>query len=590
MLSSWVRCLGALLFLASVAQAQFQFFEHMFGGGHQEHHQQNTQNSASNSARYQQLWEGTNCNKYLCPGTLACVDFPHHCPCAHPNVEDKVELGEGSAVCISKGGYKPGEAARKIEPTPNYDPAQNTLLSPVHIPEDPNGVLKETHPAMGILANSGLVIQRQLELMNVMIGFEQANKYVIMDANGNHIGYMAEQEKGMANMMARQWFRTHRSFVTHVFDRHENEVLRFHRPFSWINSRIRVYDPLDVAKSAFSSSTAVQTASSGSLVQATGTSNARISPLGLEDMRVIGEAQQQWAPLRRKYNLFTYHHSPLSATEMGTQRLPLSQTGLSNSQQMQLTQTNASGQDVGEYHQFAYVDEPFLSWDFSLRSADNRLIGSVNRNFVGFARELFTDTGVYALRMDSAALGSEDLTTRTNAPTGMTLDQRAVMLATAVSIDFDYFSRHSGAGGFGFMPIWFPGIGGEAAAGGAAAGGAAAGEAGAVGEAAAGTIGRAGAAGGIAEGAAAGAAGAGAMAGYDALSRGMAGDSNSQHPPPPEQQPYSADQQSSVSGQAGPYGDVWAEEQEDPFARAPEDPWNIEEPDDEGEEGDNDWF
>ncbi|KAJ8192377.1 hypothetical protein LV164_003660 [Aspergillus fumigatus] len=406
-----------------------------------------------------------------------------------------------------------------------------------------------------------------------------------MDANGNHIGYMAEQEKGMANMMARQWFRTHRSFVTHVFDRHENEVLRFHRPFSWINSRIRVYDPLDVAKSAFSSSTAVQTASSGSLVQATGTSNARISPLGLEDMRVIGEAQQQWAPLRRKYNLFTYHHSPLSATEMGTQRLPLSQTGLSNSQQMQLTQTNASGQDVGEYHQFAYVDEPFLSWDFSLRSADNRLIGSVNRNFVGFARELFTDTGVYALRMDSAALGSEDLTTRTNAPTGMTLDQRAVMLATAVSIDFDYFSRHSGAGGFGFMPIWFPGIGGEAAAGGAAAG-----EAGAVGEAAAGTIGRAGAAGGIAEGAAAGAAGAGAMAGYDALSRGMAGDSNSQHPPPPEQQSYSADQRSSVSGQAGPYGHVWAEEQEDPFARAPEDPWNIEEPDDEGEEGDNDWF
>lgn len=49
---------------------------------------------------------------------------------------------------------------------------------------------------------------------------------MIMDAAGNHIGYMAEQEKGMTNMMARQWFRTHRSFVTHVFDKHENEVLR----------------------------------------------------------------------------------------------------------------------------------------------------------------------------------------------------------------------------------------------------------------------------------------------------------------------------------------------------------------------------
>lgn len=65
-------------------------------------------------------------------------------------------------------------------------------------------------------------------------GFEQANKYIIMDASGNHIGYMAEQEKGMGNMMARQWFRTHRSFVTHVFDRHENEVLRV--GYTWYES------------------------------------------------------------------------------------------------------------------------------------------------------------------------------------------------------------------------------------------------------------------------------------------------------------------------------------------------------------------
>ena len=57
-------------------------------------------------------------------------------------------------------------------------------------------------------------------------GFEQANRYVIMDPQGNHIGYMAERELGIRNMMARQWFRTHRSFTTHVFDRNEVEVLR----------------------------------------------------------------------------------------------------------------------------------------------------------------------------------------------------------------------------------------------------------------------------------------------------------------------------------------------------------------------------
>jgi hypothetical protein len=51
----------------------------------------------------------------------------------------------------------------------NTEPERNSLLSPIHIPEDPNAVLKEHHPAARLLANSGLVVQRQLELMNVML-------------------------------------------------------------------------------------------------------------------------------------------------------------------------------------------------------------------------------------------------------------------------------------------------------------------------------------------------------------------------------------------------------------------------------------
>jgi Scramblase len=125
--------------------------------------------------------------------------------------------------------------------------------------------------------------------------------------------------------------------------------------------------------------------------------------------------------------------------------------------------------------------------------ADNygNLIGSINRNFRGFGREIFTDTGQYVLRMDAASpettnisnstaiqrfperqieevkitkkdLGSTDLSlTETQLQlvkrgipvtqliertgvNGLTLDERAVMLATAVSIDFDYFSHTSG--------------------------------------------------------------------------------------------------------------------------------------------------
>ena len=108
----------------------------------------------------------------------------------------------------------------------DQDSQANNLLSPVHIPEDQDGVLNERHPATSILSNSAIVVTRQLELMNVMLGFEQANKYVIMDPKGGHIGYMAERELGMGNMMARQMFSTHRSFTTHVFDRQGKEVLR----------------------------------------------------------------------------------------------------------------------------------------------------------------------------------------------------------------------------------------------------------------------------------------------------------------------------------------------------------------------------
>lgn len=364
--------------------------------------------------------------------------------------------------------------------------------------------------------------------------------------------------------------------------------MQFNRPFSWINSRIQVYDPLDTNPTTSTYSTSLHTTTPGALVQAGVSSNARVSPLDFAQMRVIGEAQQQWAPLRRKYNLFTYHQSPNSATDMGSQRFPLNESGLSKQQQLQLAQD--SGQDQGEFNQFAYVNEPFLSWDFSLLSAENRLIGSVNRNFAGFAREIFTDTGVYALRMDSAGQATGASANQGDNTPGMTLDQRAVMLATAVSIDFDYFSRHSGSGGFGFFPLWFPGVGGEAAAGGAAAGeaagaaggavagGAAAGEAGALGEVAGGTLGRAGVVGGMADGIAAGATGAGAVAGYEAMQRGMSG---GQAAEPGQDTMSPSDQQ--LSGQTGQSEeDVWAEER-------PEDPWGEDEfVDPWGDEGSDD--
>lgn len=63
MLSAWIKTLGAWLLLASVAHAQFQFFEHMFGGGGGgggRQGQQASQNVPSDSSRYQNSWESGN--------------------------------------------------------------------------------------------------------------------------------------------------------------------------------------------------------------------------------------------------------------------------------------------------------------------------------------------------------------------------------------------------------------------------------------------------------------------------------------------------------------------------------------------------
>ena len=190
-------------------------------------------------------------------------------------------------------------------------------------------------------------------------------------------------------------------------------------------------------------------------------------------MRVIGQAQQQWVPLRRKYNLSLYRQPPSQKTLLNSPNASSSNYSLSKNQQLQPSSAS-EGEDI-QFSQFAYIDEPFLSWDFSLVSADSRRIGSVNRNFAGFGREIFTDTGVYALRMDAAGSAtdfqnsvSETGVARQSSLSGMTFDQRAVMLATAVSVDFDYFSRKSGFGGMMWLP-WFGG-GGDAGAGASAEG------------------------------------------------------------------------------------------------------------------------
>lgn len=106
----------------------------------------------------------------------------------------------------------------------------------------------------------------------------------------------------------------------------------------------------------------------------------------MADGSVLGESRQEWHLWRRRYNLFT--------------------------------------SDGNEMNQFGAIDAPFLSFSFPVLNEQGKEVARIDRRWRGVGRELFTDTGCYTLEFGNLGLG-----------------ERAVLLATTVSIDFDYFSR-----------------------------------------------------------------------------------------------------------------------------------------------------
>lgn len=235
-----------------------------------------------------------------------------------------------------------------------------------------------------------LILERQIEYGNLLFGFEQNNKYRISNVNNETVGFAIERDRSFGNIVLRQMTRLHRPFVVDVYDQNYNFLFMFNRQFSFINSRLHVWSSVD----------------------------------GVSDNLLIGESQQRWHLWRRRYDLFVNKFD--GSTNGGS----------------------VSGSGV--LRQFGEIDAPFLSFEFPVVDQENKIIGSVDRNWVGLGREFFTDTGVYVVRFDSmrSFKGVYDRQYLSDQILG--LNERAVLLANAVSIDFDYFSRHSrglGTGG-----------------------------------------------------------------------------------------------------------------------------------------------
>ncbi|KAH3675992.1 hypothetical protein WICMUC_002288 [Wickerhamomyces mucosus] len=276
---------------------------------------------------------------------------------------------------LPRNGFKNPPKLVKPDIVKGSSSVYTNQYSNSYIP-NPNGFIRDTDGIARILSEPTIVIERQLEMMSVFLGVEQANRYVLMDAVGNRIGRMEERDLSLFKMITRQVYRLHRPFLVDVFDNNDNLVLTIKRPFSFINSHIKAILPT----------------------------------LQNDDEGIIGESIQSWHLWRRRYNLFK----------------------ASSSEQFQ---------------QFGAIDSGLLSFEFPVWDENGKVIASVDRNWVGLGRELFTDTGIYIVRLDPIAFSGLQDQYPNISNQSLTLDQRAVLLGNAVSIDFDYFSRHSNNNG-----------------------------------------------------------------------------------------------------------------------------------------------
>ncbi|KAK7049248.1 hypothetical protein VNI00_005849 [Paramarasmius palmivorus] len=132
-----------------------------------------------------------------------------------------------------------------------------------------------------VFVNDTTSSNRQIEMLNIFIGFEQTNKYAIRNSEGVPVGFIAEEPGGFLSSINRQLFATHRPFRALIMDTEGKPILWLRRPFAWINSRMYVQQPLDPQNTP-----AVENG----------------APLDLLD--TFAEVQQVWHPFRRRYDLF----------------------------------------------------------------------------------------------------------------------------------------------------------------------------------------------------------------------------------------------------------------------------------------------
>ncbi|KAL4065461.1 Scramblase-domain-containing protein [Scleroderma citrinum] len=276
----------------------------------------------------------------------------------------------------------PTSANSESEPWSSVIPPQSS--------DDPEVALTQ------LLANDVLVVTRQLEMLNIFVGFEQSNRYVISNVAGEALGYIVEEPRGLLSMFSRQFFRTHRPFRALVMDLDGSPIL-------WVRGHYgRGKDPSPICVDKFPH-------------------DSQSPMLHVEQsLDTFAEVQQEWHPWRRKYNMFL-KAAPIRVLT------PTSESEL-----------QPKGALEPHFKQFARIDEGLWAWHFVVRDADGDGMATISRAFRGFGREIFTDTGQYVV-----TFGGEDEPVLPTPGQPLRAPHEDKVKDLTLDIDYDYFSRHS---------------------------------------------------------------------------------------------------------------------------------------------------
>lgn len=253
------------------------------------------------------------------------------------------------APTASSASEAASEGAQTTAPVPHEAASSSVAQIPVHVPHDSDGVLDRATGSWAehtrtLFSQPAIVVVRQIELLNVFVGFEQANRYQLLSPEGNLLGYLLEEETSIAGTMSRQLLRNHRPFKAVVISPDGQVLLRIHRPFAWINSRIYVSTPTSgstTAQDAKEEMQRLEAPGASSSSASTALTTRQPEQEYQDDGEIIGETQQEWHIYRRRYNHFIKRGD--------------------------------------EMVQFAKTDAGFLAWDFSVRDEEGKVVGSINR-------------------------------------------------------------------------------------------------------------------------------------------------------------------------------------------------------------------